>query len=199
MLTFLWGVFAAGVGAFFGAYFQEKGKNRATSEDIEKLTRVVESVKAESAKQLAEIQHQNTVLIEQLRSRNQMRMAAIDKRLQAHQEAFKFWRRLYQHAHSDEIGAIVQECQVWWEDNCLYLDRTARDAFANAYWAASQHKAYLNIPHTQNDASAAAVVQRMTDNWDKIKDAGDIIIKAADLPGLTSVEREELREAAQSA
>jgi len=39
--------------AFFKSYFQEKGKNLATSEDIEKITRKVENVKKELAEDLA--------------------------------------------------------------------------------------------------------------------------------------------------
>lgn len=38
---------------YFMPYFKEKGKNLATREDIEELTRLVESVKTEHAKKLA--------------------------------------------------------------------------------------------------------------------------------------------------
>ena len=39
--------------AFFKSYFQEKGKNLATSEDVEKITKKVEGIKKEIAEELA--------------------------------------------------------------------------------------------------------------------------------------------------
>ena len=83
MLTFLLTIIAAGCGAYFGTYLREKGKNLATKEDLAELTRIVEAIKNEHAKEL-----------EVVKGRQQLRMAALDKRLQAHQEAFALWRRL---------------------------------------------------------------------------------------------------------
>jgi hypothetical protein len=34
------------VGAYFGAYFREKGKNLATREDIDRITHITEDIKA---------------------------------------------------------------------------------------------------------------------------------------------------------
>ncbi|WP_028215333.1 hypothetical protein [Paraburkholderia mimosarum] len=126
MLTFLMTIIASGLGAYFSTYLKEKGKNLATKEDIGELTRIVEEIKNEHAKEL-----------ELLKSRHQLRMAALDKLLQAHQEAFALWRRLYRGVHSDEIAEIVKECEKWWNDNCLYLEP---EAFSDAYWAASIRK-----------------------------------------------------------
>lgn len=169
------------VGGYYVAYWQERGKARAAAENVDKLTRAVEDIKTE-----------NAVLLEELRSRNQMRMAAIDKRLKAHQEAFKLWRALFRHAHSEEIATIVKECEAWWEDNCLYLDKSAREAFADAYWAAGLHKSLLDSP-VRNDAA----ISEITRNWAMIERAGDAIVRGAELPGLTNAEREEVREAGE--
>jgi hypothetical protein len=38
-------------GGYYIAYFQEKRKNRAAAEDIDKLTRVAESIKTENTAQ----------------------------------------------------------------------------------------------------------------------------------------------------
>jgi hypothetical protein len=44
----LFGVaFVAGVGAYFGAHLREKGKNLATKEDIDRIVRKTEEIKAE--------------------------------------------------------------------------------------------------------------------------------------------------------
>lgn len=67
-------------------------------------------------------------------------MAALDKRLQAHQEAFQRWRKLVAYAHGEEVGPLVMECQSWWEENCLYLEPAARIAFSDAYTFAATHR-----------------------------------------------------------
>ena len=174
----------AGVGAYFGAYLREKGKNRATVEDIDRLTRVVESIKTENAARLAEISHQNAVLIEQLKSQNQLRLAAVDRRLQAHQEAFVHWRRLVAVAHSEEVGKVVMECQTWWEQNALYLEPQVRDAFNRAYHAAAAHRSLVHIQY--HDVASLA---NANENWQLVMAPGDIIMEAVALPALNDLER----------
>ena len=80
--------------SFFPSYFNEKGKNLATKEDIGEITEAVESVKEDYTKRLKELEHQNALVLEQLRMNQQLRLAAVEKRLAAHQEAFALWRRL---------------------------------------------------------------------------------------------------------
>ncbi|SAL09276.1 hypothetical protein AWB69_00012 [Caballeronia udeis] len=180
ILTFV----VAGGGAYFGSYFREKGKNRATSEDIRGLTRAVEDIKSESARQLAELAHQNSVLIEHLKSRQQLRIAALDKRLQAHQEAFTLWRRLMAAVHSDNVGEMVAECQTWWERNSLYLEPEVREAFNRAYFAAAGHKGLLEVGR-RSDANLKAV----QDNWQLILSTGNVIMNAVELPPLNEQEQ----------
>jgi hypothetical protein len=172
------------VGGYGLAYLQEKGKNRAMAEDIDRLTRTVESIKTENAVSLANLAHQNGLLLEQLKSRQQLRVAAIDKRLQAHQEAFTRWRRLIAVAHSEKVGEVVVECQTWWEQNALYLEPQVRDAFNRAYFAAATHRSLVNVP--SRDESTAADVR---ENWRLMLAAGDIIMEAVALPALNELER----------
>jgi hypothetical protein len=181
MFSFIWTVIAAVVGAYYGSYLREKGKNRATSEDIDQLTRSVEDVKTANAKQLAELSHQNSLLIEQLKSRQQLRLAAIDKRLQAHQEAFSYWRKILAAVHGEDIGKVVIECQTWWEQNSLYLEPQVRDAFNRAYHSAAGHRSLVDVRH--RDDSAVAAVR---ENWNLIMAAGNIIMEAVELPAVKS-------------
>ena len=178
MVTFLMTIIAAGVGAYLSTYLREKGKNLATKEDLGELTRIVEEIKNEHAKEL-----------ELLKSRQQMRMASIDRRLQAHQEAFALWRRLYKDVHTERVGETIGECERWWSNNCLYLEHEAREAFSDAWWAASHHKGYLDIP-IRNETALANI----TRNWEKIEKAGNVILEAAKLPGLSSSEQERIKE-----
>lgn len=150
----------------------ERGKNLATKEDIAHLTNVVEQIKAQHAKEL-----------ESLKMKNQLRMASLDTRLKAHQEAFSLWRKLLQAAHKSEVGVIAKECEEWWEENCLYLEPAARIAFNRAYWAARDHKTILAGPN--RDSAAVEAVQT---NWAMVTGAGQIIMEAVALPPLTEQE-----------
>lgn len=156
---------------FLPGYLTEKGKNLATSEDIAKITKKIEAVKADYS-----------VLLEELKSKHQLRIAAIDKRLEIHQEAFTLWRELIAKTHTEEIGSAVIKCQTWWEKSCLYLEPNGREAFSTACHAAASHKGILQ----SRDA------ELVKENWSRIKEAGQIIVEAVQLPRLTEAELKEL-------
>jgi hypothetical protein len=117
----------AGVGAAvylqrtLKAYASEKGKNLATREDVAEITRQVEAVKADYAKQLLALEHAQKVVLEQANQRHQLSLAAIDRRLQAHQEAFAKSNELAHLAHdrspdaTDKVNSLLQ----WYRENCL--------------------------------------------------------------------------------
>lgn len=157
-----------------GAYLSEKGRNLATKEDLAALTKIVEDVKAPY-----------TQLQEELKARHQLRMAAIDRRLQAHQESFKLWRELMAHVHTDSVGPVVLKCQAWWEENCLYLEPDVREAFLTAYTSANHHHSYVQ------SRSDAAFVQA---NWKDIREFPEVLFKAIKLPPLSELERKALED-----
>ncbi len=98
-------------------YFTKKAENLATKEDVASITDQVELVKS-----------QYSVILENIKAKNQLRLAALDKRLQAHQEAFTLWRELFSAIHSPDIGKAVINCQEWWGKNCIYLEPEVREA-----------------------------------------------------------------------
>ena len=154
------------------SYMQEKGKNRAALQDIGKLTRTVEDIKTE-----------NAVLIEQLKATHELRFAAVDRRLRAHQEAFSRWRKLIANIHKEEIGSVAVECQAWWNDNALYLEPEVRNAFNRAYFAALDHRALL-----ESGRGAGKDHKPIEDNMHLVLALGDVIMRAVALPSLTEQE-----------
>ena len=184
MLLDLVGVFglgavvAVGVGLllakhFLPAYLGEKGKNLATREDISEITHEVERVRAQYAS-----------LLEELKTRNSLRVAALEKRLQAHQEAFTHWRDLMSKTYTEEAGSSVVACQSWWEQNCLYLEPEVREAFLDAYSAAAMHN---QLVRSRPDYK---VVQ---ENWQRITKFPDIVFKAFQLPPMSSSEAKSVK------
>lgn len=186
LITTLLVVLIGGVGAllwrsFLPSYFSEKAKNLATREDVAGITKQIEDVKALYSAQLKEIEHQNALVLEQLRGQQQLRLAAVERRLHAHQEAFALWRKLVANAHSQNVQPLVIECQSWWEQNCLYLSAAARDSFNAAYFAASSHHQL-----TRNPVDSAL----MKENWQTLQRAGEDIVAGVDLPPLGQRESE---------
>lgn len=162
------------------SYFKQKGNNLATLEDIGEITNKIEKVKSEYTERLENLSHQNKLIIEQGSRRHQLRLAALDKRLEAHQEAYYLWRELIHTAHDrSKIFEVVLKCQEWWEKNCLFLDATVREAFNKAYVAANTHKDFVDS-HSNPDL--------VRDNWAIIKNAGEVIVKAVELPPIAEGE-----------
>src|SRR5262245_13021112 len=133
------GVLGLVIRSFFPIYMGKKAENLATKEDIAAITNEVERVKSFYNNELKQLEHQHERLLEELRAKQQLRMVAVEKRLEAHQQAYTLWRKLRSNAHLEGINSIVLECQEWWERNCLYLAPAAREAFLQAYFAAYDH------------------------------------------------------------
>ena len=157
---------------FLPSYFLEKGKNLATREDIAEITRKVEGVRTEYAS-----------LVEELKARHQLRLAAVDRRLQTHQEAFELWRKIMKAVHTEEMGPVTIECQHWWEQNCVYLEPPVREAFVTAYIGASHHNSLVK------GQVEAHLVQS---NWNSITCFPDVLFKAIQLPALSELEAKSL-------
>jgi hypothetical protein len=168
---------AFAVGALLGAYLKKKGENLATREDVGAITEKVESIKTEHAARLQELAHQNRQILEQQTRRHQLRLAALDKRLTAHQEAYALWRKLMRAAVATDpavLPEVVSDCQGWWQDNCLFLTAEARDAFHKAFHCAEKHADY------QRDGD----LDGRKKNWSAIRAAGEAIVRGVELPSL---------------
>jgi hypothetical protein len=164
---------------FFSSYLTEKGKNAATKEDIAKITHEVEGVRTQYAS-----------LVEELKARHQLRLAAIDRRLEVHQEAFTLWRELMSVMHSKDVDEVAKKCGDWWGKNCVYLEEGVRESFVLAYRSALDHAMLLEqARRTRNKQN----VDLVTANWSRITDFPNLLFKAVQLPGLTELEANELR------
>jgi hypothetical protein len=157
---------------FLSAYLLEKGKNLATREDIEEITSKVEGVRT-----------QYLALVEELKARHQLRLAAVDRRLQAHQEAFALWRKLMSVMYTGDVDKVVIECQSWWEQHCIYLEPTVRESFVTAYSAAHNHNALVR---------GSAEVAIVKESWASITAFPNILFQAIQLPALSELEAKAL-------
>ncbi len=157
---------------FLSSYLTKKGENLATKEDIEEITHKVEEVKL-----------QYSLLTESLKAKHQLRLGALEKRLEVHQTAFVLWRNLYGSIHSENIGSSVIKCQEFWEQNCVYLEPNVREAFVAAYSCASSHNGLLQ---------SGLDNQAIKENWQQIISFPNILLKSVELPSLTEIENKSL-------
>ena len=152
----------SGIAAYFGSYLKTKGKNLATKEDLKDITTTVESIKSD------------------LETHKALRLSALDRRLDAHQQAYTLWRKLV-HVSNDpkkatESDEHVTKCQDWWNENCLYLDSESREAFRLAYLAA----------HSRPPIMASGHGDSMRENFEIVIAAGQKIVAGAALPPLNA-------------
>ena len=159
--------------SFFSSYLDEKGKNLATKEDIAAITHEVERVRLDYSE-----------LLEQMKARHQLRLAALDKRLAAHQEAFTLWRELYTAAGPD-MDKMAEKCKDWWNHNCVYLEPKVRDGFLEAINQEYMHRARMAAnPH---DAT-----KLISDHMGKMFAFPNLLFEAIQLPPLAEVVVKEL-------
>lgn len=168
----------SGIAGWLGAsileYAKTKGKNLADKEDVAAITKAVEDVKRE-----------NMVLIEDLRGTMQLRLAAAEKRIQAHQEAFAIWRSMLKVLYEGDHRTQVIAAQEWWERNCLYMTAEARDAFNLAYTSVGAIR--MNSKNPSN--------YEVGDMWlNKFMRAGDVLVEGVALPSLGGRERETVKD-----
>jgi hypothetical protein len=115
---------------------------------------------------------------------NQLRLAAIERRLEAHQQAYSLWRKLISSFGDDkELGSVIMECQTWWNNNCLYLEPKSRKAFNRAY-----SNAHL-YPILRGGRDAIAIEK----NMERIITAGEIIVQGITLPTIGESEKDIIK------
>ena len=169
-------ILLSGVIVLIVSYLKNKGKNLADKEDIKAITDMIESVKKEYAAKLENIVHENKLTRDQLQQRHEMRLAALEKRLEVHQQAYSLWWEMMGKASKpDEVDDYTIKCQEWFVKNSLYLTEESRDAFHKAYMAASIHPDLLRS-HEKHEI--------IKENFAKIRRAGEILVKAVSLPSL---------------
>jgi hypothetical protein len=167
--------------SYLPSYFSKKGENVATKEDVAAITHEIERVRQEYAAQLE-------VIKSSLDITNRLRSAAVEKRLEKHQEAFALWIQLLWNLHDEtKIQETVGRCQEWWVNNSLYLDADSRALFKRAYLLANSFRHMRGQP--------VEIIEKMHAD---IEAAGGAIVRGAALPPMGKEESQQLGENAKS-
>ncbi|MEO6067678.1 MAG: hypothetical protein ABIQ41_06825 [Gemmatimonadales bacterium] len=127
-----------------------------------------------------ELEHKNATALQKDEQHHSMRMAAIDKRLAVHQEAFALWWRLRFSVHNAEAcRSLVEECEEWLGNNLLYLEPEARVSFRASYMAALNYKNLVLQFHGRPDVTGI-----VAKSMDQIVATGEVLIRCVGLPAL---------------
>lgn len=177
------GVLVTGaIGYFFykgyiHSYLVEKAKLKAQIEDLQKITLQVESIK-----------HDFALLEEERKAHNQLRFAALDKRLQAHQDAYSIALQLANAAQHDKSARMeaAKRHDAWWPDNCLFLEPVARKALKDV------RTAFGNHPILERNADYDS--QNVSQNWEHMWKSCELIAEAIGLPPLLSAENAKAQQ-----
>jgi hypothetical protein len=82
--------------------------------------------------------------IESVKAKNQFRLACLDRRLQAHQEAFGLWSELMK-CPSEQFLEVHARSSRWWDNNCIYLEQEVSKAFRESLSAIHQHHLLIHV------------------------------------------------------
>jgi hypothetical protein len=181
IVSFLLGAF----GKYLKTYASQKGRNLATKEDIADITARIEAVRAEFVRQRDERREQHEILLKQQDLQQQLRLAALDRRLEVHQEAYALWWELMAAVYEQQkVGPAVMACQDWWVRNCLYLSGEVRPAFSVAYHSAlTYNEAYRS---SKDVIAGRGVRDVMKENFEAVRRVGELLVRATPLPDLAA-------------
>jgi hypothetical protein len=168
-----------------GSYLDKKGTNRADAEDIAKLTKLSEQVLHEFRLDAESVAQRNREILEQLSHRNQLKMAALEKRLEVHQQAYTLWYEMFAKRFTKQEAIEVSvRAQEWWFKNSLYMTPDARQLFSQA---TNIVRELDDLSKREPNAQNAAALR--SDN-DLLRKAREAIIRGVELPSLGEDELE---------
>ena len=98
-----------------------------------------------TARKIEEYRSERAEQLENIAQRNRLQLAAIDKRLEAHQQAYTLWLKLHHTVKSPSddsddrrLEEMAKECWKWWSKNCLYFDPKVEEELYMATLNASE-------------------------------------------------------------
>jgi len=84
----------------------------------------------------------------ELERKEKFKLVAIEKRLEAHQQAIKQWEILQSVIHKpdeEEKSIIISGVRDFWLNSCLYLEKETREKLNEAIWIVSSYKMWLEM------------------------------------------------------
>jgi hypothetical protein len=125
-----------------------------------------------------------TYVIFKLERKDKFRMVAIEKRLAAHQEAFKLWDNLLQviHLNDEEKIKTLNNAREFWFNNSLYLEKETRKRFLEAIGIVEFYKDKLEIYREEKDKKLKEQKKKdYLSDWERMMKLPEYIAKEVEL------------------
>jgi hypothetical protein len=121
--------------------------------------------------------------INALERKDKYRLAALDKRLEAHQLAFGLSLEMYSNIHANfEIKKeIIKKLDNFWKNNSLYLTNNARKAFKTSYVDYARYDLLKQIFGDTHDKEYGKILLEAFENISKLP---QIIAREVDLEAM---------------
>jgi hypothetical protein len=119
-------------------------------------------------------------LISERRRVADFRMAALERRLETHQAAYRLWHEMVWALDDPDKGPeTVARCEQWWIDHCLYLDAKSRQEFLQC---AHEAGLYRDLKDPDNPAETKARFKR-------IQNVFKLLERGVHLPSIGGLEK----------
>lgn len=120
--------------------------------------------------------------------KNKFKLAALDKRLLKHQEAFTLWIKFFHSFHSNKASEVALECENWWFENCLFLEQKPRASFKKGLFHAGKYQGYPREMQEEVWPTIEGVIRDITEAVDlaflpdemEVKRIGDLHASPSD-------------------
>lgn len=120
-----------------------------------------------------------TLLAQYFDRKDKYRMIAIEKRLQAHQDAFYQWYKLKNAIHlqdDDKREEIITEANDYFFKNALYLENETREEFYRTIKRVTFYPSYLeNWKSSRQVEEKEKAYKELMENWNAIWELPNII------------------------
>ncbi len=122
----------------------------------------------------------------ELERKEKLKLVAIEKRLEAHQQALKLWYDLKTVIHfpdgDQNKSDILNSARNFWYSNSLYLEKQTRQKFQDAFWIVSNYKMWLEMRREYDDPKEKEKHTKFyTDQWNEFHKLFEIIQKEVEL------------------
>lgn len=118
--------------------------------------------------------------------KNSFQLAAMEKRLEAHQKAYAIWTKMASYVHSsyDVKDRVRNEAVEFFSTHCLYLEPKAAEEFKRCINNYYDYKTQLDIVKMvdRNSPDANNALKSLEKMWDQIQVTGKYIMEGAKYP-----------------
>ena len=119
-------------------------------------------------------------------------LAALDKRLQVHQEAYTLWCQTFRLVYKkEELMELLPKAEKWWDNNCLFLDTKSRQAFRAHLFAVGIHNDLVeDSPRPWSKETLA----ELRANWGTMEQLGPMLAEGVNLTGDLEIHKKDPRK-----